>query len=521
MAYREVRLMDTREVIRRWLGSESIRAIARGTGLDRKTIRRLVAAAQQLGLRPTDPFPGDVQWAAIVQAVHPPVKPTAGQVEQRLIERQQQIQTWLQEGLLLTKVHELLAREGLSVAYSTLHRFARKWCDFGSSSLLTVRKAEVAPGEMAEVDFGRLGLLRDLAYKRPRLVHAFIMVCGYSRYSCVIPTYRQDLTAVIDCFEEAFRFFQGCPRRVIVDNLKCCIDDADPYTPRLNRTFLEYSAFRGFLADPARPDHPQDKPVVENHVRYVRERFFRGETFLNLDDVAHRALVWCRQVAGTRIHGTTRQVPWAVFEAEEKQALLPLQPQRFDTPRWAVCKVHPDHHIRLEHALYSVPTRFVGKSVDVRADRSLVRIYSGAELIKTHARQPRGGRSTDYDDYPKERAPYAMRYPDYYRKLAHQIGSAAGAFASRLLEGEFPWSRLRQAQKLLSLATRYGAPRLEAACARALRFDLVDVHRLERILQQALEQVDDSDASLIAAITQTPLKFLRPADHFSHQHRKK
>lgn len=521
MAYREVRLMDTREVIRRWLSGEAIRAIARATGLDRKTIRRLLAAVQQSGLQPGDLFPDDTQLAAIIGQFRRPVRSTPRQTEQTLRGRQPQIQTWLKEGLLLTKVHELLCREGFLVTYSSLYRFARKWCDFGSSSLLTVRRAPVLAGEMAEVDFGRLGLLHDLANNGPRVLHAFIMILGYSRLSCVIPTFRQDLPSVIDCFEEAFRFFEGCPRRVVIDNLKCCIDAADSYTPRLNRTFLEYTAFRGFLADPARSAHPQDKPVVENHVRYVRERFFKGETFLNLEDVARRALLWCRQVAGNRIHGTTRQVPLLVFETEEKGALLPLTSERFDTPRWAVCKVHPDHHVRFDCALYSLPTRFVGKSVDLRADRALVRIYSGAELIKTHPRQPRGGRSTDYSDYPSQQAPYAMRYQDYYRKLASQLGSSVGTFAAQLLAGEFPWSRLRQAQKLLTLAERYGATRLEAACARALRFDLIDVHRLERILQQALEQYDDSDTPIQGSLVQTPLKFLRPADHFAHPTYKK
>lgn len=115
--------------------------------------------------------------------------------------------------------------------------------------------------------------------------------------------------------------------------------------------------------------------MVENHVRYVRERFFKGETFIDLDDVARRALVWCRDVAGRRIHGTTRRVPWEVFQAEEKPSLIPLQPERFDPPTWTKCKVHPDHHIRCGQALYSLPTRWIGAEADVRADRSLVRIY--------------------------------------------------------------------------------------------------------------------------------------------------
>src|SRR4030095_7949323 len=77
--------------------------------------------------------------------------------------------------------------------------------------------------------------------------------------------------------------------------------------PRFNKTFLEYANYRGFLTDAARPRHPKDKPIIENGVRYARERFWKGETFIDLDDVWRRSQRWCRDVAGRRIHGTTRR----------------------------------------------------------------------------------------------------------------------------------------------------------------------------------------------------------------------
>jgi len=225
--------------------------------------------------------------------------------------------------------------------------------------------------------------------------------------------------------------------------------------------------------------------------------------------------VWCRQVAGRRIHGTTWRVPLEVFEAEEKPRLISLQAKRFETPTWAPCKVHPDHHIRFGQALYSVPTRWIGCRVEVRGDRSLIRIYAHGELIKTHERKPPGGRSTDYTDYPEGRSPYALRWPDYYRKRARELGSAAGDFTDQLLSGEFPWSRLRQAQKLLRLAERYGAARLDAACRRALNFELLDVHRLQRILEQGLESQTEPPP-VVGHQSALDLKFLRPAHHFVH-----
>ena len=143
----------------------------------------------------------------------------------------------------------------------------------------------------------------------------------------------------------------------------------------------------------------------------------------------------------------------------------------------------------------------------------MVRIYVHGELIKTHERKLPGSRSTDYTDYPDGRAPYALRWPNYYCKRARELGPAAGDFTDKLLSGEFPWSRLRQAQKLLRLAERYGAARLDAACRRALDFDLLDVYRIQRILEQGLESQSEPQP-IVGQQATLELKFLRPAQHF-------
>src|SRR5438034_9509353 len=127
------------------------------------------------------------------------------------------------------------------------------------------------------------------------------MVLGYSRLSCVVPVFRQDLDSVINCFEEAFQFFGGCTARIVIDGMKACLDLADPYAPRFNRTFLEYATFRGFLPDPARPYHPKDKPGVERHVRFVRARFFRGGSVLDFESVQRTSLRWSRHTRARRV----------------------------------------------------------------------------------------------------------------------------------------------------------------------------------------------------------------------------
>ena len=130
-----------------------------------------------------------------------------------------------------------------------------------------------------------------------------------------------------------------------------------------------------------------------------------------------------------------------------------------------------------------MPTRYIGQALEVRGDSRLVHLYHHGDLTKVHASQPAGGRATDYADYPAERTPYALRAPDRCIDQAQRLGPAVGQFITVLLRGTFPWARLRQAQKLLRLAERYGPDRINAACARALAFELLDVGRVEAIVR--------------------------------------
>jgi hypothetical protein len=512
MAYRELSMIEVQEVLRRYLSGTGLRAIARGTGLDRKTVAKIVRAGMAVGLQPGGPPPTEAQLATIVAALHPPMPGRPQDAETALQPHQTQIQTWLAEGLRLTKISRRLQAQGVTLSYSSLYRFAQTHCGFGTP-VHTVRVAEPPPGEVAEADFEVLGLWRDPATGQRRRVYGLPVTLCHSRYACLAVSFRQDLEALLDGLECAWKFFDGVAKRVVIDNLKPAVTKADRYTPTLSKVFLEYAQYRGFVVDPTAPKHPTGKPKAERAVPYARDDFFRGETFRDLAEMQARALTWCERV-GTRIHGTTRQIPRVVFETVERAALLPLNPEPFDRPIWAEATIHPDHHIQFRRALYSVPSRYRGR-VEVRGDRRLVRIYQRGALLKTHPVQPPGGRSTDYNDYPAELTPYALRAPDRCIQQGRALGPAVGQFLTVLLEGIFPWARLRQAQALLRLAERFGAARLNAACARALAFDLVDVRRVKRILQQALEA--EPAPTERGAVLPLPARFLRPPASFVHR----
>ncbi len=484
--YREVGLVQVVEILRRRQAGESARTIAQAMGLARNTVGKYLREARRLGLSPQGPPPTNEQLLVLgrLGQTAPPARAAPRAV---LLEpRSEQIATWLEQRYQLTRIAELL---DLPVSYTTLRRYVRDH-GLGGSSRDTVRMADTAPGEVAEFDFGRLGLLIDPATGKRHLVWALNIVLTYSRHQFVWPLIRQTLEEVIAGLEAAWRFFDGIPRRVVLDNFPAAVAGADSLNPVLTRGFLEYSQARGFLVDPTRPRRPKDKPHTERNVPYVRERLWKGGTFIDLADVREQAERWCREVAGTRVHGTTRKLPLVVFQDEERAHLLPYDGIPYDVPVWGQVKVHPDHHVAFRYALYSAPydRAPIGTKLEIRADRDLVRLYRRGELIKAHPRKTKGERATDQADYPPERSVYTLRSPDYVVRKAAEIGPFVGLFAERLLSGHFPWAKLRQGQKLLRLADRYTATRLDAACERALSVELIDVTRVERMLKQALEQ---------------------------------
>lgn len=516
MTYQEHGMWEVLEVLRRLQRGERKRSIERSTGRSRKTVGRYEDAAKEMGWVAGQGEPDEKLAAAVVARLRPGPRETTRDSENILQRQRDRLKIWIvpdnpNESLTLTKVLILLKREGVLVSYSALYRFAVREFGFGSQPA-TVRMADVAPGELAEVDFGKLGSLLDPETGRKRVLHALVVVLVFSRHQYVFLTHSQKLKDLIEGLEDAWEFFGGVPLRLVIDNMKAAVTKADRYDPVFQRTFEEYARHRGFVIDAAVPVSPKHKPHVERQVPYVRENFFRGENFISLVQGQESAIRWCLTTAGLRIHGTTRQQPLLQFQNVEKASLKPLIGGRFDTPVWGEPKVHPDCHVRFGNALYSVPHSYRGKETTVRGDSKIVRIYVGGNLVKTHTTHPAGKRSTDHADYPPEKSAYTMRDANYLIGKARGFGKQIGLFTERLLSGTFPWAYLRQAQKLMRLVEKYGDLRVEAACGRALSFDLINVTRVQRIVEQALENETGKEFRII----QLPLRFLRANESFNH-----
>lgn len=507
-------MIEVKEVLRRWQAGHGKRGTARDTGRDRKTVRRYVEAAELLGVaRDGELHDDDVR--AVAQHVMDRAAPPPSEERLALAPHREQIATWLagDKPLKLTKVFDLLERRGVEVTYPTLRRFVIAELGW-HKRVPTVRVDDCPPGDEVQIDFGKMGRMRDESTGKMRDLWALIVTMTFSRFMFVRPMFQQTTEAVCEGLDEAWKLFGGVTKRVVPDNMSAIVDDANPESFKIVDAFAEYAALRGFFIDAARVRHPKDKPRVENQVPFVRESWFQGETFLSLEDAQRSALEWCTEKAGTRVHGTTRRVPKEVFDSIEKPTLLPMPTAPFDVPTWTNAKVHPDHHIQVARALYSVPTRFIGREVRVRSDRSIVRIYLKSELIKTHPRQAPGGRSTDTSDYPVGRAPLATRSVDGLVRQAEKHGEHVGIYVARLFDVSVPWSRMRNAQQLVRLCDKYGDRRVDEVCRRAIGFDVIDVPRIARMLKTAVKSEDAGErAGRVIAFPST--RFARETSVFA------
>ena len=518
VSFRELTMVEVRDVILRWKAGQGLREMARETRLDRKTVRRYVEVLEALDVdRDVEVDDMLVHQVAVSVQARAVREPSVERVV--LMEHRDRIEQWLtqKKPLRLKKVHVLLQRDhGVEVTYTTLRRFVIDELAWGMRKP-TVLVADAPPGEEAQIDFGLMDVMHDPETGRARRLYALVVTLCFSRYQFVWLTWEQTTAAVCEGLDQAWRFFGGIVPRVIPDNASSMVSRADALSPRIVDAFADYTQARGLFVDAARVASPKDKGRVENQIAYVRESWFAGEQFADLAAARANARVWCSDIAGARVHGTTRAVPREVFEREELPLLRPAPQGTYDVPRWCDAKVHPDHHVQALKSLYSVPTRFIGLDVRVRVDRKTVRIYHRTELIKTHPRVDIGKRSTDPNDYPTEVRGLAMRSVDGLLAKLKKRGEHVDRFAQRLLGGPLPWTTMRRGYELDRLCDRHGEARVDALCKRALEFDVIDVPRIGQMLKRAIaaEEQASSDGKLRSLASTSSPRFARDGASFA------
>jgi transposase len=332
------------------------------------------------------------------------------------------------------------------------------------------------PGERVQVDWGEFGDVFGIG----RPVHAFLLVCCYSRWLTVEFTFNQTLEAFVRCHEHAFAFLGGYSREAQYDNLATAVAERRGRLVRWNPRFLAYAGHCGFRPVACTPGRGNEKGRVEDSVKYLRANFWPGRTFRDLADLNAQAQAWRDDVANQREHRVTRKVP-GLHVAEERPHFLPLR-ESYDTDEVRSVVVPPTFRVAFDRNRYSVPWRLVGKALTLRADAETVTLWYGTHRVARHARD--WGRDHD------------LVIPAHADGLLAQKPGAQGAWQVQAVEALGPSARqylaliragtrsLRaELEHLLLLTTLYGPAPVEAALGACLTQAIVGSDHVARWLQ--------------------------------------
>jgi len=326
--------------------------------------------------------------------------------------------------------------------------------------------------------------------------HIFVSALGASGYTFAYATPRETMADWLGATAQALRFYGGCTELIVPDNPKAMIANPDRYEPRANDTVLDFARHYGCSVLPARPRHPQDKAKAESAVQVV-ERWIlmrlRHQKFDTVDEVNEAIaplLVQLNNKAFQKLTGSRA----SVFAQIDAPALRPLPLQTWELAVFKTVKVHIDQHVEFEGHRYSVPHALVGMTLEVRVTQRVVEILHRGQRVASHVRcAHKGGFTTVPEHLSAAHRAHLEWSPERLVHWGQDIGVATGALVSRMLATrQHPEHGYRACLALLSLAKRYGKPRLEAACLIALELGTTRSVDVREILVNGRDQVTPS-----------------------------
>jgi len=476
----------TREVLRqKWGLTRTHRDVAMSLGLGIGTITAILQRAEAAGL----------SWAAVEGMPDEELEarlggPRAEAQAMKVLPDPREIHVEMRRpGVTLALLHqEYLEAHPGGYQYTQFCEYYHRW---EKRQRLTMRQT-YRGGEKLFVDYAGQTIAYQLAGFRVEC-QLFVAVLGASSYVYAEATHSQRLVDFMGSHVRAFAWFGGVPGLVVPDQLKSAVTRADRYEPGLNRTYGELARHYGTCVMPARPAKPRDKAKVEAAV-LVAERWIlarlRHETFFSLHALNTRIAELLEDLNGRtmRAVGLSRR---QLFERLDKPFLKALPATAFEYAEWKQAKVSIDYHVDVGRHYYSVPFSLVGEVVDVRMTASTVELFMRSQRVAVHRRSSQAGRHTTVPEHmPAAHRAHAEWSPSRLVNWAGTVGPQTRALAEAILAAHpHPEQGYRSCLGIMRLEKRYGAARVEAACARALQGGARSYTSVDAILVRGLDRV--------------------------------
>jgi transposase len=465
VAQQRLPVRKIREVLRLKAAGLSDRKIAATIGSARSTVQECVRRAQEAGISwpLTDEFDESALHARLYRRSVPLSRHPAPDFAQLHAELARPGVT----RLLLWQEYKAARPDGWQ--YSVFCDRYRRWL---ATQELVLRQNHT-PGEKLFVDYaGHSVPIVDRHTGESRDAQIFVAVLGCSNYTYAEATWTQALPDWLGSHVRALEFIGGVPGAMVPDNLKSGVTRAHRYEPEINPSYQDFAEHYGLAILPARVRRPRDKAKVEVGVlvveRWILARL-RNRTFFSLGEL-NLAIAELLEQLNNRPFKKLEGCRRSRFVELDQPALRPLPARAYEFGVWKKAKVHPDYHIEVGRAYYSVPYALIGRQVDVRVTAQAVEIFQQGKLIAAHARaSERGRRSTRDAHRPQQHLAIIENTLARVLERAAGIGPATlEVLRQQAAHRKHPEETLRSAQGILRLAADFKPAALERACQRAL-----------------------------------------------------
>ena len=394
-------------------------------------------------------------------------------------------------GVTLELLHlEYLEQHPNGYLYTQFCEYYRRWRKQQRLSLRQVHRA----GDKLFVDYaGKKPQLIDPATGECYEVELFVAALGASNYVYAEATLSQRNADFIGSHVRTLQDLHGVPAAIVPDQLKSGVTGSCRYEPGIQRTYEEMAGYYGTVILPARPGSPRDKAKVEGAVliaeRWILARL-RNQTFFSLAALNER-ITELRADLNNRImrrYGKSRR---QLFEELDRPALRPLPPEPFSYGEWKQVRAGIDYHVEFDHHFYSVHPSLRQEKLEVRATERVVEIFHHGRRVASHLRSyRRGGHTTCPEHMPKAHREHLEWSPSRLIRWAGTVGPQTAALVEAILSDRpHPEQGYRSCLGILRLSRRYGEPRLEAACQRALAAGARSYRHVDSILKHGLDRM--------------------------------
>ena len=354
-------------------------------------------------------------------------------------------------------------------------QFCRRYTNWLDSTKVTFH-IQRYPGINTELDFaGKTLLLHDR--HNPEMttkVTIFVAALSFSDLFYVEGLTCCDISNWIRANNNAFSYFGGMTQTVTPDNCKVAVEkNKDWINPSLNDDFQAWAAHNGTVIMPAKVRKPRWKPNVEGHVKIVTMHILvemDEMVFYSLEEL--NAVLWRKMDEENRVNFQGLSYSRRdLFESQEKEALLPLPDTQYEYLERKQVKVSQDFSFTFDKVHYSMPRKYLKKTLEIRAGESKIYVYNeNGDLVRTHDRSytPKSWVVIP-SDMPKEYGDYGYWNKPYFLAKAEGIGPETRALIERVIDKfDYPVQSFRSCFGILRLADKYGKLALEECCHEAI-----------------------------------------------------